>query len=168
MKEIIPNDGAPTYGESLNFMPEDAALAVGAVSYYVSSDLRTLEANWDSEGYNGMTADVDTALENLDQIVTFVEHGKELASKLAAHHEDPSQPAVLTDEDIEMLGAALFRFGNSGILYADRAVKREAVTEESRDRQLDELGLRAIRSQAIFKWLEPIAQSKGIPWMRWL
>ena len=170
MKDIYPHEGEPINVERLSFAPEDAALAVGAVSYYVSSSTRTLEANWDSEGYHGMVAGVDSALEDLGGLAAFVVHGNDLATKLAAHHADPSQPVELTDSDIEMMGYSLFRFGNDGCRYAYRALQHEAVwtgSTESQEKEFDVIELRQRQSKKIFMSLEPLAQAKGLSWMEW-
>ena len=170
MKDIYPHEGEPINVERLSFAPEDAALAVGAVSYYVSSSTRTHETNWDSEGYFGMVAGVDSALDSLGGLAAFVVHGNDLATKLAAHHEDPSQPVELTNDDIEMLGSALFRFGNDGSRHAYSALQHKVVwtgSTESQEKEFDGIELRQRQSKKIFRSIEPLAQAKGLSWMEW-
>ena len=171
MNDIMPHDGAPRDSVRVNFAPEASALAVAAVSYYVSSSTRTLEANWDTEGFHGLSANMDSALKNLDQLSVFVEYGKDLATKLADHHKNPAHAMELTDQDIEMLGFSLFRFGNDGYVHAHQALDTGWVKpvggEQAKQDTHEELAHRQQEAKKIFDELEPLATEKKVMWMDW-
>lgn len=170
MKEIIPGDGAPNLIEPLSFSEQDSAIAVGAVSYYLSSSLRTLEANWDGEGFDGVLSDVASANDNIDDKLGFAQLCKTLANKFTEHHENPTVPVDLTKDELRMLGRSLFRYGNAGYMHANKAIETGSVGfshgggEGQRERTIEALAERRERSFTIFKQLEPIANNAGMGW----
>ena len=165
MEDRLPHESAPGQPEIISFLPDDSALAVAAVSHYVSSSLKTLEANWVMEGYRGLSASVESALEELDTLSAFVEGGRGLAKKLAQHNKNPQQPVTLSDPDIEMLGFSLFRFGNQGYTHALQAVvERWVRPDQNTYRELDD---KRARSKRIFDQLTPLAIERGLMWMDW-
>ena len=165
MSDILPRDGAPQEPELVSLLPDDARLSVAAVSYYVSSELRTLEANWDVEGWNALIANPESANEEIDRISKFVEHGKGLATKLTDHSERPDEPMSLTDDDLVLFGFALFRFGNAGYAHAVNALDKITVADPGHARAL--LDARRQQTARIFSGLQPTAENRGIEWMVW-
>jgi hypothetical protein len=170
MKEIMPGDGAPRPPEVISLAPEDSAIAVAAVSYYVISSTRTLEANWDAEGFHRLYANVDSALGNLDTLSAFVGQGKDLATKLADHNNNPDKAVELTDQEIEMLGFSLFRFSNEGYVHATKALDTGEVVpvgEHTERNAREELDRRQMQSKKIFDQLAPLAMESQVRWVDW-
>lgn len=162
----------PSLPEQLVFSTDEAELSVRAISYYVTSSLRTLEANWDAEGWHGIANSPEQAVEEIGRVSGFVNFHQRLAEKFSGVVDKPEQATELSPQEIETLGFSLFRLGNSGLTHARRAINSGWVGPRdtaSRARTETAIQQTADSAYGLFKELEPIGKSKAdiIGWMIW-
>lgn len=161
----------PNLPEQLSLTADEAILCVKAVSYYVTSSLQTLEANWNNEALFAIGRSAETATEEIDRVATFVGFHQNLAKKFHEVVDTPEETVELSSEEIMALGDALFRIGNSGLIHATKAIHNGTVgfqsgaARESVERNAHQT---ADEAYELFKKLEPIAKSKEYSmWMVW-
>lgn len=156
--------------EQLGFTADEAELGIRALSYYATSELRTLEDNWDLEGLRAMTRPSEKSVEELDQVFDFVDFYRGIVKKLSETTGGPRQAIELLPQEIEALGFSLFRLGNSAPTHARSALTKNRVTYQSAEDRASvdtRIARTAGAAYQLFKQLEPIGMSKGIGWMIW-
>jgi hypothetical protein len=160
----------PELSEQLAFSTDEAGLSVKALAYFVSSSLQTLEANWNTEGLDALFNSPGEAMREIEHISQFVSLNRGLAEKVSRSIDTPEEPRELSPPELQALGSALFRFGNSGLSHARKALARDYANTDPRVQQGAEVAIRQTADNAfeLFKELEPIAQSKkNMTWMVW-
>ena len=161
--------------ELLDFSTGEAELCVRAIAYYAQSSVQSLEFNWPFEARRALGYTVAEALSGTRRIAEFAAAQQALAMKFARNFADKTidtdpHPVELTPQEIENLGYALFRLGNSGISNAHKALDSGALGHSEEGRLREVAGVQEIAGQtfALFKALEPIAKTKtGVGWMVW-
>lgn len=161
----------PTLPEQLVFSTGEAEISVTALAYYVTSDLKTREDNWDVEGLNAMTNPRQSVMEGINRVSRFVNFYQDLAEKFSGVVDNPEQATELSPQEIEALGFSLFRLGNSGLAHARNAIKggrvgfKDTAAQEEIETTVQQT---ADDAYELFKKLEPISTLKsGISWMIW-